>query len=85
MDGVRRQISLLLDHGHQSALSYPVQMVFAEAQIVVSRMNAQMASEASLLQLAISTIPNMSIKAAATKRAVKAFKDQLEALTDGAS
>ncbi len=85
MGGVRRQISLLLDHGHPHAMTYPVQMVFAEAAIVVSRMNAQMASEASLLQLAISTVPNMSIKPAATKRAVKAFKEQLEALTDGAS
>ena len=52
MWGVRRQVSLLLDHGHQYARHYPVGMVWEEAQIVVERLNQEEASRTALFQLA---------------------------------
>lgn len=74
---------MLLDHGHPNALSYPVWKVFAEANFVVKRINAQMASEVSLLQMALSTIPNQSVKTAHTNRAVKELAKHLKGMTDG--
>lgn len=50
---------------------------------MVDRINAQMASEAALLQMAISTIPNQSVKPASTKKAQKAFQSQLKVLNNG--
>lgn len=52
MWGVRRQVSLLLDHGHQHARFYPIGMVWEEAQIVVERTNQEEASRTALMQLA---------------------------------
>ena len=52
MWGIRRQVSLLLDHGHAHARFYPVGMVWEEAQIVVERLNQEEASRTALLQLA---------------------------------
>lgn len=52
MWGVRKQVSLLLDHGHQHARFYPLGMVWDEAQIVVERLNQEEASRTALLQLA---------------------------------
>lgn len=52
MWGIRRQVSLLLDHGHQYARFYPVGMVWEEAQIVTQRMNQEEASRTVLMQLA---------------------------------
>lgn len=75
----------MLDHGHPNALSYPVSKVFAEASFVVRRINAQMASEISLLQLALSSIPNQSVKIAATNRAAKELANQLKVLIHGQS
>lgn len=83
MEGVRRQVSLLLDHGHPRASFYPIWKVSAEAGIVVRRLNAQMATEISLLQMALSSIPNMSVKASATKKAAKELQKQLKGLIDG--
>lgn len=76
-------MSLLLAHGHPSAWFYPVSKVFVEARFVVDRINAQMASEAALLQMAISTVPNQSVKPASTKKALKAFQSQLKVLNNG--
>ena len=76
---------MLLDHGHPTALSYPIWKVFAEANYVVNRMNAQMASEISLMQMALSSIPNQSVKPAATKRAAKELTKHLKGLMDGKS
>lgn len=73
----------MLDHGHPNALSYPIWKVFAEASLVVRRINAQLAAEVSLLQLALSSIPNKSVKPAATRNAAQALKQQLKELTDG--
>lgn len=72
-----------MDHGHPHAWFYPVSRVFVEARFVVNRINVQMAGEAGLLQMAISTIPNESMKESARKKAVKAFQEQLKDLTDG--
>lgn len=58
-------------------------MVFAEAEFVVRRLNAQMASEIALLQLALSSVPNMSVKASATKKAAKELTDRIKGLMDG--
>ncbi len=58
-------------------------MVSAEADLVVRRINAHLATEISLLQMALSTIPNMSVKPAATKRAAKELTKHLKGMTDG--
>lgn len=50
---------------------------------MVDRINAQMASEAALLQMAISTIPNQSVKKASTKKAQEDFRKQLKVLNNG--
>lgn len=73
----------MLDHGHPNALSYPVWMVFVEASFVVKRINAQMAAETSLLQMALSTVPNQSTKPAFWTRAAKALKEHLKGMVDG--
>lgn len=73
----------MLDHGHPNALSYPVWKVFAEARFVVRRINAQMASETLLLQMALSAVPNQSVKPAHTNRAAKELKNHLKGMLDG--
>ncbi|TPN04542.1 hypothetical protein [Mesorhizobium sp. B2-1-2] len=73
----------MLDHGHPNALSYPVCKVFAEANYVVKRINAQMASETLLLQMALSAVPNQSVTAAHTNRAAKQLKEHLKGMLDG--
>lgn len=83
MKGVHSQVSLLLDHGHPQAFFYPVWLVSAEAELVAKRISAQMATQASLLQMAISTIPNMSVKHSATKASAKKFLDVLKGMFDG--
>jgi hypothetical protein len=54
-----------------------------EAQLVVDRLNAQTATDATLLQMAISTVPNMSVKPSATKQITKMFGAQIKALLGG--
>ncbi len=73
-------MSLLLSHGHTDAWSYPLGLLFLEAGIVVDRLNTQAATDASLLQLAISTIPNMSVKPTATKKLAATFQKTVKAL-----
>lgn len=75
MWGLRRQVSLLLDHGHREARFYPVGMVWEEARIVVERMNQEEASRTALLQMAGSAV--MSKKASQTLQKI------LKELTDG--
>ena len=74
---------MLLDHGHPHAMRYPVGMVFVEASIVAKRIGVQMASQTSLLQMALSTIPNMNVKPAGTKRAAKDLGDLLKEMMNG--
>lgn len=75
MWGVRRQVSLLLDHGHQYARFYPVGMVWEEAQIVVERVNHEEASRTALLQIAGSAVMS--------KEGAKLLKNILKDMTDG--
>lgn len=58
-------------------------MVFAEASYVISRLNTHMAMETGLLQMALSSIPNMSVKPAATKKAATELVKTLKAMKDG--
>lgn len=70
MWGVRRQVSLLLDHGHRYARFYPLGMVWDEARIVVDRMNQEDASRTTLFNLAYSGA-NSKKGAALLRKALK--------------
>lgn len=72
-----------MSEGHPQAWFYPISQVYAEARLATHRINRKMANEAGLWQMAISTIPNQSMKEAARKKAVKAFEKRLKDLTDG--
>lgn len=76
---------MLLDHGHPNALAYPIWMIFAEADRVVRRLNFDHATRASLLLMALSSIPSMSVQPGATKKAAKDFQKHLKELFDGPS
>jgi len=58
-------------------------MVSEEARLVVARLNAQTATEVALFQMALSTIPNMSVKPAAVKKAAKAFEKRIKGMIHG--
>ncbi|QPC91450.1 hypothetical protein [Mesorhizobium sp. INR15] len=73
----------MVDHGHPDALSYPIWKVFEEASFVVKRINAHMAMQTSLLQMALSTIPNMSVKDSARKTAARELSKHLKGMIDG--
>jgi hypothetical protein len=66
-------VSLLLDHGHQYARHYPIGMVWEEAQIVVQRINQELASSTALLQIAGSAVMS--------KPGAKALQKVLKELT----
>lgn len=78
--GARRQVSLLLDHGHPDAWSYPVGFLFEEAAVVRERLDGLLATQAGLMQMALCSVPNMSVKPTATKKAVARFNDLLKRL-----
>ena len=67
-------MSLLLDHGHQHALHYPLGRVWDEAEIIVHRVNQEMASSTSLMRTAIG--------AAISKEGSKLLDKVLKELTD---
>lgn len=75
MWGLRKQVSLLLDHGHTEARFYPLSMVWDEVAIVVERLNREEASRATLIQLAGASI--MSKKGSAL------FKKVIKELNNG--
>jgi len=54
--------------------------VFAEADLVSGRLDAQAASQALLTQMAVSTIPNQSVKPTATKNMAALFTKQIKRL-----
>lgn len=58
-------------------------MVSEEAKIVTHRLNTQMASQISLIQMAISSVPSMGVSASATKKAAKDLKTLLKDMVDG--
>lgn len=74
MWGLRRQVSLLLAHGHPFARKYPVGMVWEEATLVVERINREAASNTALLQLAAGSL--------LSKEAGKQLKKTLKELLD---
>lgn len=75
MWGLRRQVSLLLDHGHHQARHYPIGMVWEEVRIVVDRVNQEEASHATLMQAAV-----LGTK---SKKGAQAFRKILKEMTDG--
>lgn len=72
MAGLREQVSLLRAHGHVDAAHYPLGMLGDEVRLVVKRVNGAMASEAVLLQLAVSSMFD--------KKAAKLFQKTLKRL-----
>lgn len=75
MWGLRKQVSLLLDHGHLQARQYPIRMVWEEARIVVERINQEEASRTTLLHAAAAAVMS--------KKGGQALKKLLKELTDG--
>jgi hypothetical protein len=49
-------VSLLIDHGHPEAMSYPVGMVWDESRLVIERLNGFEVTRATLLQMAVSSM-----------------------------
>ena len=68
-------MSLLLANGHPGAASYPIGRVWLEAELVVNRINKQLADTAMLTQLAVSTLMS--------KEAGDTFNDRIKDLTNG--
>lgn len=56
MWGLREQVSLLLAHGHSQPHRYPIGVLWEEVQIVRQRLNGQMATEALLTMMAVSSV-----------------------------
>lgn len=54
MWGLRRIVSLLLDHGHPEAQFYPIGMLWDESLLVVERLNRIEVSRVMLFQAAVS-------------------------------
>jgi len=52
----------------------------SEAEFVVERKNADLASKVLLTKMAMDAIPNMGIKGAATRKAAQTFAKQMKAL-----
>lgn len=72
---MRMDVSLLREHGHISVSQYPVHKVWEETYFITSRINARIASEALLT--------NMAILAALDKKASKDFTKQIRGLING--
>ena len=49
-------MSLLLDHGHPNAGSYPLGLLGQEAELVVERLNRLEATRTALLQMAVGSV-----------------------------
>ena len=73
--GVRRQVSLLLAHGHHHAQFYPLRRVFEEAQLVVERENSLEALRARLT--------NQAVSAVISKKASDGFERTMKDMADG--
>lgn len=71
--GIRAQVSLLLEHGHPEALSYPIGRVWEEAELVVERINSLEATRATLFQMAASTL--------LSQKAHRHFSETLQKMT----
>ena len=49
-------MSLLVDHGHRQANRYPLPMVAAETQLVVTRLNQRTVTESLMFRRAITSV-----------------------------
>jgi hypothetical protein len=72
---LRKQVSLLLANGHRGVHSYPLYMLIDEARIVNERLNATMAMQAALTQMAVASL--------FSDQGVAKLKSMLARLTDG--
>lgn len=59
-------------------------MVSEEAQIVTHRINAQMASQTALFQMALSSVVRMGVDVRSTKKAAKDLNARLKDMINGA-
>ena len=73
----------MLANGHPDAWSYPIWMLNFESGLIVSRQNADHATAATLIKMALDATPNQSIKASYTKKAAQAFGEQVKKLFGG--
>ncbi len=74
MWGVRRQVSLLLDHGHPRAQFYPLRRVWEEATLVTERLNG--------LEKTRAILTNKAVSAVISKKAAGDFKKLLDGMGD---
>lgn len=75
MWSVREKADLLRANGHSNVGLYSIGRINEEAEIVSNRENQRIATEASLLQLAVASI--------LSKDAGKLFKEQVTKLIEG--
>jgi len=69
----RRHVNLLYDHGHPEARQYPFGMLWDEALLVTERLNNMAATQAVLVQQAVSSV--------LSEKAQKSFKKAIKDLT----
>lgn len=81
MWGIRGRVSLLLAHGHPHAWRYPLPVIAAEAELVEARLNAHLAHQATLTQMAFSSVPNMGVKPESTKKIAGKFSRVIKLLS----
>jgi hypothetical protein len=59
---------MCLANGHPDALEYPIGFLHDEANLIVERENARIATEAFLIQMAVAGILSQEAREAFTKR-----------------
>lgn len=59
MWGIRRQVSLLLEHGHRRPDRYPIGFLHDEVAIVVERLNARIANDAIMTRRAFAAVASV--------------------------
>lgn len=64
-------------------MRYPVGMVSVEAGFVAKRLSVQLATQTSLIQMALSSVPNMNVKKGGTDRVAKELQKLLKEMLDG--
>lgn len=64
-------------------MRYPVGMVSVEAGFVAKRLSVQLATQTSLMRMALSSIPNMNVDVKATRRENNDLKKLLKEMLDG--
>ena len=64
-------------------MRYPVGMVSVEAGFVAKRLSVQLATQTSLMQMTLSSIPNMNVDKKGTGRVAKELQKLLKEMLDG--